>query len=528
MKRILLLLLAAFFLSLASKAQKKKISAADQAAIENTLKESEKRGVSQWEREKLKKLLYKKYSTPADQKIIPAQVNSACTNANFENGNYNGWVLTSGNINGVTLPCYTCATGTGGIAHITTISNSGPTWSGGIDNCTNLPVLAPNGGNYSLALNDVAAGGKLMEIRYAFAVTSGNAHFTLRYLVILQDGMHPPTDQPYYMYRFLDGSGNEIPGTLHSAYSSSTSTWTPAPNCPGTNYLGWTSDCIELGSYVGQTVTLQFQVSDCNQGGHYGYAYIDASCMADAPMVYMCSGSNTQQIIAPAGFSTYQWYGPNSSSTAIPAPNGTNDTLTIVNGQVGDVYYLKDSMNTANGCYGKDSVTLQITNPAWVNYSGTHAGLINDTGTIYLCQGDTLVLKAGGVSTFTWSSGVTDGTAFYPTSSGTYTLAAVSSPGCTDSVIVHTVVQPCGTTGVSSNAMKNELDIYPNPSRGNFTVRAKNKIDEIRISDMTGRIVYECRPGSLTAPLQLESDGIYFVQVRSENKLSNLKLVVSK
>lgn len=514
-----------------STAQNKKLSPSDEAHIQAKLQESEKKGVPEWEREKLKKLLIKKYRTQTPtERNSPPQVNSACTNADFENGNYNGWVLTSGNINGTTLPCYTCASAAGGIANITTATNSGAMWTNGIDNCTDLPVVAPGGGNYSLALNDNTSGGKLQDIKYTFGVTPGNAHFTIRYMVVLQSGGHAPSDQPYYMCRMLDASNNVVPGTLNASTAGPGWGAATATVCAGAEYQGWKTNCFDLTAYMGQNVTFEFQVSDCNAGGHFGYAYLDASCLGGSTgslTTYMCAGSTTQEIVAPAGYTNYQWFGPNNHNP-IAGPNGTNDTLMITNGQVGDVYYLKDSTTTPNGCYGTDSATLQITNPMWVNYSGSHTGIINDTGTIHLCQGDTLVLKGSGASTYTWSAGVTDGVAFYPTSSGSYTLAGNSSPGCIDTVIVYTVVQPCNTTGIGSVLRKNTIEVFPNPSSGIFTVQAKNKVDEIRITDVAGRIVYECWPESMTIPILLESNGIYFVQVRCNNRMSNFKLVVNK
>jgi hypothetical protein len=52
---------------------------------------------------------------------------------------------------------------------------------------------------------------------------------------------------------------------------------------PGTDvfYRDWTRASIDLSSYVGQTVTVQFITEDCSVGGHYAYAYVDDFCTSD-------------------------------------------------------------------------------------------------------------------------------------------------------------------------------------------------------------------------------------------------------
>jgi hypothetical protein len=158
--------------------------------INNIIEDSRQSGTQQWELDRLRanltaRMQMQKNGSHTSARGVNPQVQSACTNVDFENGSYSGWTLTSGDINYVTLPCNTCATGAGGIANVTSATNSGLTWGGGVDNCTGQPVVAPGGGVYSLCLNDNTAGGKMQEIQQTFGVTSTNNIFTFQYLAIL-------------------------------------------------------------------------------------------------------------------------------------------------------------------------------------------------------------------------------------------------------------------------------------------------------------------------------------------------------
>jgi gliding motility-associated-like protein len=300
----------------------------NEATIIKILDESKKKGTQQWEIERLKQHLYKRLEKQknnaalgANQKNLmppsPMAANGPCTNIGFDNGSISGWTANSGNINGVTLPCNTCATNAGALTAPTTASNSGTTWTSGIDGCSGQSVLAPVAGNVnSICLNDNTSGGKMQSIKQTFLVSATNNIFTYEYLAVLEDGSHAATDQPYFFSQVSDGSGAVIPCTkvLQSA-SSAIAGWTASASCSATNYKGWVTVTLDLTSYIGQNVTIEFLVSDCNQGGHFGYAYVDAQCDQESTnnTVTICPGST--QLCGQAGFTTYSWSGPVTGNT---------------------------------------------------------------------------------------------------------------------------------------------------------------------------------------------------------------------
>src|SRR5665213_1255088 len=67
----------------------------------------------------------------------------------------------------------------------------------------------------------------------------------------------------------LDGLTNNVPGTYGAATGCQI-----ANNGADWGYMPWTPYEINLCQYVGQEITIEATMYDCNQGGHYGWGYI--------------------------------------------------------------------------------------------------------------------------------------------------------------------------------------------------------------------------------------------------------------
>lgn len=255
-------------------------------------------------------------SVPKTFNVQPPSVMSACSNIDFENGSYSSWTLTSGNINNVAIPCNLCTTTAGGIAAVTTNTSTGATWTNGVDKYSLLPVVAPNGGVYSLALNNATPSGKMMKLSQTLSVDASNALFTYQYLVVLQSLINPHHiyEQPYFSALALDASGNVIACTQSVITTSvAANGWQTSSVDNSVAYLPWTTAVMDLTAYIGQNVTVEFIVTDCSLGGHFGYAYVDASC--SAPQIStqgstFCQGVSSITLNAPAGYTSYNWSGP--------------------------------------------------------------------------------------------------------------------------------------------------------------------------------------------------------------------------
>ncbi|MFL5754259.1 MAG: PKD domain-containing protein, partial [Bacteroidia bacterium] len=278
---------------------------------------------------------------------------------------------------------------------------------------------------------------------YSMTVSPANNQFTYSYAVIIYDGGHLGGEQPFFKITARDQNGNSIGGacgiyqidatqvatdpTFYAAatYNSWNNTWTD-PTVGGFNsyyYKKWSTVGIDLSAYNGQTVTIEFQTGDCTFGGHWCYAYVDASCQPSQITLNYCPGSTVAYAVGPDGYASYQWYGPN---TMTPIGGQTNDTLVVNNGNVGDVYTLIAA--SASGCTSTMQVTLM---PTSVNVQNTFSTPSCATGS----SGSVTVVPTGSSSgySYAWSGPagpITGNTATIQNlAPGTYSVT-VSAPGC--------------------------------------------------------------------------------------------------
>ncbi|GAL86620.1 hypothetical protein CHU_1634 [Sporocytophaga myxococcoides] len=303
-----------------------------------------------------------------------------CVNMDFEDGNFNGWqgqVQSRGGLGGngqiVTRPGF-------GQHCIMTKTQRDPY-------IPNLSVVAP-GGNYSVRLGNTEAGGHMAKMTQSFVVDSSNSILTYRYAVVLESPDNDPNHQgmksPHFLSRLYDKDGNEITcgeytvSVLGSNLSSYThicvnenseqvqigtnsgcgntntlpanSVTNPNANnqCPNNRmdlyYRNWTTVAIALKDYIGQTVTVEFLASDCEPGGHLGYAYIDTECnsLTTPNSTTICSFKETKVLTGPSGFKSYEW-GPAGSFPG----SGTNQSVTI---DKAGVYTLQLTTVSDNPC----------------------------------------------------------------------------------------------------------------------------------------------------------------------------------
>ncbi|MFI5141735.1 MAG: hypothetical protein ACHQII_05210, partial [Bacteroidia bacterium] len=371
----------------------------------------------------------------------PPQVNStSCVNPGFEDGTTNGWTLYSGNINGISLPCNTCATASGAISNVV---NSTSTITGqcnsGIDYYGNYSVVAPAplGGSYSLLLNNANAGGKMMRSSYSFVVNSGNDLFTFQYAAVLNSGggSHTPSQQPYFHVDVTDNTTNTtVPCTQYDATAPSSGSlpgWflSPhqAPDGTSVYYKQWTAVGLDLQTAIGHTVTVNFIVSDCNLGGHFGYCYIDANCgnPASASNVAGFCGTTTGNVTmtAPPGYTSYQWFGPSPNNNT-PIAGATSQTYSTT-ASLNDTFTVKGTF--ASGCVSDFKIVI------------TASGINLSTSSASTCKGgangsvSAIVGGSGGSFNYSWTgpSGAigTNTTTINNLPAGTYTVHVTDATG---------------------------------------------------------------------------------------------------
>lgn len=221
--------------------------------------------------------------------IMNAQ--STCGNRDFEDTTFVNWSGATGMNQDLTNPInWTSGIITGGINTLLGDSLSRHTLitQNFLDsNCidpitmtydTYMTSLAPGGGTVSLRLGNTRIGSEIEKLSIPFVVSSGNQILTYQYACVQNDPGHPWEAQPFFMVNLRDALGNPLSVGCDTIYAGQ-------QNVPfivstnGNNYRRWTPVSVDLSAYIGQTITVEFINSDCAYAGHWGYTYLDVSCL---------------------------------------------------------------------------------------------------------------------------------------------------------------------------------------------------------------------------------------------------------
>lgn len=140
---------------------------------------------------------------------------------------------------------------------------------------------------------------------------------------------------------------------------------------------------------------------------------------ADQPV---CAGSTVT--LTAIGGTAYTWDNGITNGVAFTPAATTTYTVTGTD---------------ANGCENTDQVTVTV-NPL----PAVNAG--ND---VSICAGASTTLSGSGAATYAWDNGVTDGAAFTPAATATYTVTGTDANGCvnTDQVVVTVIANPVISAG---------------------------------------------------------------------------------
>jgi gliding motility-associated-like protein len=412
-----------------------------------------------------------------------------CLNADFSNGNFGGWSGT--NCTGdSSVAAPTCAAGTGpctvfnfqtcplpctiipgvvtikapnpflfknlNVGPVNQLSNQTPEknhfiMTSGFDAVvggTGIPVVCP-GFTKSARLGNQQANGGGESLMYKYLVTPTSNLFTYNYAAVLNDGSHGAGQQPYFKIRMwvYNNPTDSVPISC-ATYDVDAST---AASIGGFTTAGdvlwkpWSAVTIPLKAYEGKMVSIQFITRDCcpscdangengtSGGGHFAFAYIDASCGTQAiiPSANQVCAGQSVTLSAPVGAAKYAWVGPAGATiggaTTRVATVTTPGTYTVNMTTFGTVpcdYFLTVDMpgNLAGGA--NVSVTSAVT-----------------------CQGGSATLTASGAISYTWSNGaITPSITVMPASTTSYTVTGASS-ACGSGVATGTVtVNPVPTS----------------------------------------------------------------------------------
>jgi gliding motility-associated-like protein len=143
------------------------------------------------------------------------------------------------------------------------------------------------------------------------------------------------------------------------------------------------------------------------------------------PGTTVCAGSSVT--LNGTGAVSYAWSGGISNGVAFVPPSSGTYTVTGTDG---------------NGCTATSSVNITV-NPL------PTVGINAVPGTT-VCAGSSVTLNGTGAVSYAWSGGISDGVAFTPASSGTYTVTGTDGNGCTATSSVNITVNPLPTVGINA------------------------------------------------------------------------------
>jgi PKD repeat protein len=158
------------------------------------------------------------------------------------------------------------------------------------------------------------------------------------------------------------------------------------------------------------------------------------------------------------------------------------------------------------GCM--DSITKIIT----VNALPTVSATSNST---LLCVGESATLTAVGANTYSWNPGsIGANITISPTVTTNYTVTGTNANGCVSAAIVTQSVDLCANGVATQGVNYFTPNIYPNPTKGLFTIEL-NANTQIIITNILGQeILNEKRnAGKQLFDIQNQVNGIYFVKI---------------
>lgn len=211
----------------------------------------------------------------------PNQSNATCSTGNADQNNFNGWTGWTGTHypNNVVLNIP-------GINYVQAEEeNSQHFIMNKYDGNNNIkldpttqkfPVVSPLGGDYSFRIGDLKAGSKASTLAYTFTVTETNSTLKILYALVLIDPIgHEKAEKPFFQVHIYDETTNQIP-FLYRYYVNKSDPF--FKNYNQYSYKEWTCAPANLTPLIGHTIKIVFTVTDCTEGGHLGYGYVDLLC----------------------------------------------------------------------------------------------------------------------------------------------------------------------------------------------------------------------------------------------------------
>ena len=252
------------------------------------------------------------------------------------------------------------------------------------------------------------------------------------------------------------------------------------------------SGCSEMQSFtVNNTTTFSYTSAVTNDSCSVGMGAVDLTTTGGtAPFTFTWSNGATTEDITGLSAGMY--------------------TVTITDG---------------SGCAAVDSFAIGNT------LSFTASGIVSDASCLTCTDGAIDITATGDAPfTFTWSNGATTED-INNLLTGGYSVIVTGASGCSDSLYFF-VNYP---VGIDAADVSWYVNLYPNPANEEFTLEYNFKTNskvKFTIYNVIGEIVHDeiikQTQGKITLDAEFMETGIYFIQLTSEDRRENLKLIIAR
>ncbi|GAA4163224.1 hypothetical protein GCM10022217_31940 [Chryseobacterium ginsenosidimutans] len=153
-----------------------------------------------------------------------------------------------------------------------------------VDNSVNDPLVGiprVNNGTHAIRIGNSNFVGNEQDLFHVTKMTRtfvvNESSISFAFALVLEDGgsTHVSSNtNPYYQVRLFDSSNQPI--FTRNVMANPSNPLFQQSN--GILYTNWLCENISTARFMGQTVRLEIILSDCGQGGHWGYGYFDDFC----------------------------------------------------------------------------------------------------------------------------------------------------------------------------------------------------------------------------------------------------------
>ena len=289
-------------------------------------------------------------------------------------------------------------------------------------------------------------------------------------------------------------------------------------NVTGANNYTWTGGSNGNSYVVNPSQTTVYSVDGSNTGNPcIATRTLEVTVFTPSLTItgntVVCEGQSTDLLAASA--TSYTW----AHAQSFPSAN-TNVT------PLSNTVYTVNATHEFNAGQVKCPISGNI--QVVVNPNPTVSVVATRTA---MCVRESNTLTGSGASTYTWVTTNTTVAApdvtLMPTSTGfvSYTLTGKSTQGCEGNSLYLLNVSAC--TGIEeSNSSSNVVNIYPNPSQGNFTIETSKDM-LLKLINQLGQVIEVIQlneKNNYKTSLTNLSNGVYFISGDGLNK----KVVVNK